>query len=88
MNLQDGILYKYRDNLYIVRDVVENPMSSTAVRQAVQQVNLPTVSQGIFPPVLCQGRYELSLLLQGRSLKYMIPDGVIELIQEHGLYRG
>ena len=41
--LQEGILYKYLDNLYIVRDVVENPLSSTAVRQAVQQVRLLTL---------------------------------------------
>jgi hypothetical protein len=36
--VQGGMLYKYRDNLHIVRDVVENPLSSTAVRKAVQEV--------------------------------------------------
>ena len=37
-DVQDGVLYKYWENLYVVRDVVENPLSSSAVRQAVQEV--------------------------------------------------
>lgn len=41
--------------------------------------------------IACRDGVPMAMLihyvLQGRSLKYMIPDGVIELIEEHGLYR-
>ena len=40
-DVQNGALSKYKDNLHIVRDVVDNPLSSTAVRRAVQEVCSP-----------------------------------------------
>lgn len=36
--VQDGPLHKYSDRFFVVEDVVESPMSSTAVRRAVQEV--------------------------------------------------
>lgn len=36
--VQDGPLHKYSDRFSVVEDVVENPISSTAIRRAVQEV--------------------------------------------------
>ncbi|XP_004419993.2 PREDICTED: nicotinamide/nicotinic acid mononucleotide adenylyltransferase 3 isoform X1 [Ceratotherium simum simum] len=53
------ILQKYRHNVHLAREPVQNEISATYIRRA---------------------------LSQGQSVKYLLPDAVIDYIKEHNLY--
>ncbi|KAI9592889.1 hypothetical protein BDF19DRAFT_387959, partial [Syncephalis fuscata] len=58
--LNHDILYKHQNNIHIVKQVVQNDVSSTKIRL---------------------------LLRRGLSIKYLLPDPVIEYIETAGLYK-
>ncbi|XP_028821729.1 LOW QUALITY PROTEIN: nicotinamide/nicotinic acid mononucleotide adenylyltransferase 3-like [Denticeps clupeoides] len=58
LHLSD-LLFKHRQNIFLVHEWIRNEISSTEVRRALRR---------------------------GLSVKYLLPDSVIEYIKEHNLY--
>lgn len=56
---ESDVLYRHRQNIFLVREWVRNETSATEVRRALRR---------------------------GQSVKYLIPDCVIDYIQKHNLY--
>jgi nicotinamide mononucleotide adenylyltransferase len=60
VDTEGSLLNKYQSNILIVQNPIPNDISSSLVRQEVQQ---------------------------GNSVKYLVPDAVLEYIAHHGLYK-
>uniref|UniRef100_W5M9U7 Nicotinamide-nucleotide adenylyltransferase n=1 Tax=Lepisosteus oculatus TaxID=7918 RepID=W5M9U7_LEPOC len=56
---ESDTLTRYKNNIFLVREWIQNEISSTEIRRAIQR---------------------------GQSVKYLLPDSVIEYIKEHNLY--
>ena len=93
-----SLLHKHRSNIHVVSDVVTNTISSSAVRQELQQVGLDVLtgpgSRGLLLALLTavhrlmSARAHLSTMMcmQGRSVQYLIPEEVRRYIGAHSLY--
>lgn len=60
VDTEGSLLNKYQSNIVIVQNPIPNDISSSLVRQEVQQ---------------------------GNSVKYLVPDSVLEYIARHALYK-
>ncbi|MBN3319620.1 NMNA1 adenylyltransferase, partial [Atractosteus spatula] len=56
---ESDTLTRYKNNIFLVREWIQNEISSTEIRRAIRR---------------------------GQSVKYLLPDSVIEYIKEHNLY--
>ena len=85
------LLHQHRDNILTVSDVITNTISSSAVRQELQQVQsrsrtLLRCSSAVVSLSCARLAVKLVVLVQGRSVRYLIPEEVRRYIAAHGLY--
>jgi len=84
-----ALLQQYSENIWIIEQNVINDISSTKVRLFFKKVRLPHSLAYVIPKTM---GYEAQLLtdtcyLQGLSVRYLIPDEVINYARAHGLFQ-
>ncbi|KAI8357225.1 hypothetical protein B0O80DRAFT_384321 [Mortierella sp. GBAus27b] len=73
--LSHDVLYKHRHNVFVIKQLIYNDISSTKIRQHLMRTPIC-----LFVP-------SRLFIRRGMSIKYLLPTAVIEYIYDQGLYK-